>query len=151
MSTASASAFTPERRRTLKAVVARILPGTHGPGAANTSVAIAFESAMQHRSLRGLRRGIEFLLDRLDAQANELQGTEFASCAPDRQDDLLRAFEQDPNPGMRFLFRAVIGYSLEGLFGDPVHGGNRDFRGWDAMGLRADVVRSGMCRGSLEA
>jgi hypothetical protein len=145
MSGPSSPAFTPERRRTLQAVVARILPGTDGPGAARTDVATSFERAMQHRALRGLRPGIEAILDHLRSQSEDLHGKEFSDCVPGEQDDLLRAVERDSNAGIRFLFRALIGFSLEGLLGDPVHGGNRDFLGWEAVGLRAADVRSGLC------
>jgi hypothetical protein len=98
------SAFTPERSRTLMAVVGRILPGTWGPGATEAGVAVAFEGAMQHRSLRGLRPGIEMMLDQIEAQAQQVHGTTFSACTPARQDELLRALEQVPNPMIRFLF-----------------------------------------------
>lgn len=144
-------ALTPERRRSLQAVVERLLPGTDGPGAAGAAVAVALEGALRHRSLRGLRRGIERVLDRLQSQAGELYAKAFSECAPGEQDDLLRAVERDPDPWTRFLFRTLIGLSLEGLLGDPVHGGNREYRGWQAMGLQATHVRSGMCRGATGA
>ena len=150
MSDSSLLAFTPERRRTLEAVVARILPGTDGPGAVQTAVAVSVERAMQHRALRGLRPGIEAVLDRLHAQAGQRHGTAFSACAPGEQDALLRDLECDPHPGMRFLFRALIGFSLEGLLGDPVHGGNRDCLGWHAIGLRPADARSGRCRATQE-
>jgi len=128
--------------------VARILPGTDGPGAAKAGVAVSFERAMQHPAMRGLGPGIEAVLDRLHAQAEERHGMEFSACAPDQQDALLRDLERDPHPGMRFLFRALVGFSLEGLLGDPSHGGNRDCLGWHAAGLRAEDVQSGFCRGT---
>jgi hypothetical protein len=126
--------------------VERILPGSDGPGAARTGVAVSFERAMLHRALRGLRPGIEAILDRLQSQAGQLHDREFSSCAPGEQDDLLRSLEQDANPGIRFLFRAIIAFSLEGLLGDPIHGGNRDALGWEAIGLRSADVRAGLCR-----
>lgn len=143
--TRSTPPFTPERRRTLQAVVARILPGIEGPGAEKTDVAVSFERAMQHDALRGLRPGIEAFLDYLETRSQQLHATEFAGCAVDAQDDLLRGIERGPDAGARFLFRAVIAFSLEGLLGDPVHGGNRDCLGWDFVGLRPADVRSGFC------
>jgi hypothetical protein len=146
MSVLSLPAFTPERRSTLHAVVERILPGGDGPGAAETGAAVGFESAMLHPCYRGLRAGIEGVLDRLQSRAEELYGKHFSACAQGEQDELLRAIEQDPNPWTRLLFRSLIGFSLEGLLGDPIHGGNRDFLGWEAVGLQAEDVRSGLCR-----
>jgi len=150
MSVSSQPGFTPERRSTLQAVVERILPGVDGPGAAQTDAAVGFESAMLHPCYRGLRSGVERVLDRLQSQAGQLYGKEFSACAPGEQDELLRALAEDPNPWMRLLFRSLVGFSLEGLLGDPVHGGNRDFLGWQAIGLQAEHVRSGLCRGERE-
>jgi hypothetical protein len=141
-------ALTPERSGTLRAVVERILPGSEGPGAAATDAAAGVERALLHPFFRGLLPGIEKLLDRLQSDARRLHGQEFCSCAPEGQDELLRGIERDPNPWARFLFRSLIGLSLEGHLGDPVHGGNRDFLGWEALGLRPEDVRSGLCRGA---
>jgi hypothetical protein len=148
MTVAAQPAFTAERAKTLQAVVERILPGIDGPGAAQTDVAVGFERAMKHPCFRGLRTGIEAVLDRLQSQAGELYAKEFWACSAGEQDELLSALERDPNPMLRLLFRSVIGFSLESLLGDPVHGGNRDFKGWEAIGLQAADVRSGLCRGA---
>jgi hypothetical protein len=144
------STLTPERRRTLHAVVDRILPGTDGPGAADAGVAAAVEGAMAHRAMLRLGGAIEQLLDRLDAEAVAAHATSFAACAPEMRDALLQKLEAEPNPWTQFLFRYLIAFSLEGLLGDPAHGGNRDGLGWTAVGLHADDVRSGMCRASRE-
>lgn len=141
-------ALTPARRRTLGAFVARVLPGIDGPGAEQTGAAVAVERAILHGSMRVLRKGLEQLLDRLESEAAGRYACDFPACAPDARDDLMRAVEDDPNPWTQFLFRQLVAFSLEGLLGDPVHGGNRDFRGWDAIGLRAEDMRSGLCGGS---
>lgn len=151
MSISSEPAFTPARRSTLQAVVERILPGGDGPGAAEADAAVGFERAMLHPFFRGLRPGIEGILDRLQSRAAQLYAQEFSACAPGEQDELLRGLEQDPNPWVRFLFRSLIGFSLEGFLSDPVHGGNRSFQGWEALGLQAGHVRSGMCKGARES
>ena len=147
----SEPALTAERRGTLRAVVERILPGAEGPGAVETNAAAGAEAAVLHPFFRGLRPGIEGFLDRLQAQAGQLHGRGFADCTADEQDGMLRALEQDPNPWTRLVFNMLIGFSLEGLLGDPAHGGNRDFRGWEAAGLRAEAVRSGLCLGERGA
>jgi hypothetical protein len=143
--------LTAPRRATLHAVVMRVLPGTHGPGAARTAAHVGVERALREPALGGLRPAIEALLDALDADAAQAYGTPFAACATGNQEALLRGVAQAPNPVMRFLFRALIGLSLEGLLGDPGHGGNRDSLGWRAIGLQAEDVRSGRCRDSQES
>ena len=148
MSVSSQPALTPERRSTLRAVVERILPGDWGPGAVAADAAAGSERAILDPFFRGLLPGIVGVLDRLQSQAGQLHGREFSACAPAEQDGLLRALEQDQNPWTRFIFRTLIGFSLEGLLGDPVHGGNRSFAGWQAIGMQADHVRSGLCGGA---
>jgi hypothetical protein len=148
LKTAPPPALTPERSSTLRAAVARILPGEAGPGAAATGAAQGFENALGHPYFRGLRPGIEKALDWLDARAAKMYGRDFAACTSVEQDEVLRTLEQEPNPWTRFLFRSLIGFSLEGMLGDPVHGGNRDFKGWEALGLLPAEVRSGLCLGA---
>ncbi|MFY9825919.1 MAG: gluconate 2-dehydrogenase subunit 3 family protein [Thermoanaerobaculia bacterium] len=144
----SQPALTAERREVLRAVVERILPGSLGTGAAETDAAAGFESAVLHPFFRGLRPGIEALLDQLQAGAGQLHGKGFSACAPGEQDEMLRALEADPSPWTRLLFRFLIWFSLEGFLGDPVHGGNRSFGGWEFIGLRAGDMRSGLCLGA---
>lgn len=146
MSVEIGPALTSTRRATLDALAARILPGTDGPGAAATDVGTAIDHAIRHRALRGMRRAIEQLLDRLDSQAHDRCAAPFSACAPGDQDALLCVLERDPSPWTTLLFNTLIGLSLEGLLGDPVHGGNRDGRGWESIGLRVCDVRSGLCR-----
>ena len=60
------------------------------------------------------------------------------SFAADRQDALLRDLEQSTAtgfvPSSTAFFDLVLGHTLEGTFGDPHYGGNRDFIGWDLIG-----------------
>lgn len=141
----SKAALTPVRRGTLEAVVERILPAGRGPGGGETGAAGSFESAMHDPFYAGLRPGIEQVLDWLEGRAGELHACGFAACGAGEQDELLRTLEADPNPWMQFVFRVLIELTLEGFLGDPVHGGNRSFRGWEAVGLAAEDVRSGRC------
>jgi hypothetical protein len=143
--------LSPARRDTLHAVVGRILPGTSGPGATRTDAASAVERALLARVFSPLRPAFDAMLDHLQAQSVERCGAEFSACGAAQQDDLLAGLAHDANPAMRFLLRALIAFSLEGLLGDPVHGGNRAFLGWSAVGLQAVDVRSGFCRRGRES
>ena len=56
-----------------------------------------------------------------------------------QQDAVLTAMEQNVATGFagrsRAFFRAGARRYLQGMFGDPVHGGNEDFAGWDLIGF----------------
>jgi gluconate 2-dehydrogenase gamma chain len=38
-------------------------------------------------------------------------------------------------PSSRAFFDLVREHALQGMFGDPAHGGNADFIGWDLIGF----------------
>jgi len=62
-------------------------------------------------------------------------GTDFPDAAPDEQDARL---DRDPS-----FKRLLYIHACEGMYGDPVYGGNRDFAGWRAIGFDGDVQPRG--------
>lgn len=53
---------------------------------------------------------------------------DFAALQPDRQDEQLRAIEATP------FFQMLRRHTLEGMFCDPLHGGNAGMIGWQLIG-----------------
>jgi gluconate 2-dehydrogenase gamma chain len=112
-------------RETLEAIADRLIPADeHGPSATQTGAVTYIERALQgvyaeHRATYA-------------AGLAELDG--FAALTAQEQDDRLRELE-----GTAF-FELVRTHVLEGMFGDPGYGGNRDHAGWrllDYPGPRA--------------
>jgi hypothetical protein len=62
-------------------------------------------------------------------------GADFVAVAADEQDRRL-----DTDPAFK---RLLYEHACEGMYGDPVYGGNRDFRGWDAVGWIGDIQPRG--------
>jgi hypothetical protein len=62
-------------------------------------------------------------------------GTDFVAVAADEQD---RRLDTD-----RSFKRLLYEHACEGMYGDPVYGGNRDFTGWDAVGWIGDIQPRG--------
>lgn len=78
-------------------------------------------------------------LTTLDRVARERHGASFADCAPDQQDTLISELENDalPNfktPPQRIFFEMLRAHLQEGLFADPIYGGNKDKSGWKLLG-----------------
>jgi hypothetical protein len=73
----------------------------------------------------------------LDAYSAATLGAPFAQLAPDQQDAILRDVEGDKAtgfaPNSSTFFETVREHALEGMFGDPYHGGNANFVGWDLI------------------
>ena len=122
-----------KRQRTLLVhAVDRILPRTDSPGALDAGCDIYILRALagpyaQHRSL--YRVG----LAALDHRAQERFGDSFENLAVRRRDAVLRDCERGriPEfPAASGFFSTLWRHTMEGFFGEPEYGGNRDLAGW---------------------
>jgi gluconate 2-dehydrogenase gamma chain len=130
--------LTPGAARTLEAMVARLIPSDeNGPGALEAGAARYIDRALGG-FLAGVREAYEAGLAALDAHARAGAGKPFAELDAERQDSVLRDLEQGAATGFASsstaFFDLVLAHTLEGTFGDPHYGGNRDFVGWDMIG-----------------
>jgi len=78
-----------------------------------------------------------------------LFGREFVDLGKAQQDALLRKLESNQAPGAVWsrvapgdFFNRVVEHTLEGFYGGPRHGGNRDAVSWRMLGLPTPPVRS---------
>jgi gluconate 2-dehydrogenase gamma chain len=113
----------------LDAIAARIIPTDETPGAREAGVIHFIDQALgdfMAEAAGELRAGLESL----DARAmGAFEGERFASLEPAAQDALLREIEETPFFGlMQFL-------TVAGMFALPSYGGNRDYIGWQLLGL----------------
>lgn len=63
----------------------------------------------------------------------------FADLASDQQDDLLKDLEsgklQLPDFDTKTFFKMLLQNTKEGMFSDPIYGGNKDMIGWKMLGF----------------
>jgi gluconate 2-dehydrogenase alpha chain len=121
------------------ALFERMFPADeNGPGAAQIGVVAFVDRALsgEDRDKQELyRRGLRALDDEARARA----GSGFASCDDQTRDALIGDLESGRLPSLpgRFqheLFATLLLHLREGLFSDPIHGGNIDFAGWRFLG-----------------
>jgi gluconate 2-dehydrogenase gamma chain len=129
-----------EHERTIAAIVDTLVPeDEHGPGgiAAGAHQYIVGALADAYASLRPV---YATGLAALDAWTVERHGAPFADLPAGPRADALRAVEAGEAPGFEpdaaTFFAMVHHHMLEGMFGDPRHGGNRDFIGWRLIGFK---------------
>jgi gluconate 2-dehydrogenase gamma chain len=127
--------FNDDDAATMAAFTERLWPAApNKPGATETGVlnyidlALAGAYADQQDFYR---RG----LTQLDAYCKSMHGKSFAALDAAIQDDVIRALEQGKATGFVWpaapaFFNTVRTHTMEGMFADPVYGGNRDFAGW---------------------
>jgi gluconate 2-dehydrogenase gamma chain len=123
---------------TLEAIVARLIPAdANGPGALEAGAARYIDGGLGS-AFASLRATYAAGLAALDSYARARAGAAFAALPTERQDAVLTDLEEDRAPGFspssRVFFDLVLGHTLEGTFGDPHYGGNRDYIGWELIG-----------------
>jgi gluconate 2-dehydrogenase gamma chain len=127
--------LTNEEYDTVAAAVERICPRDEEPGAIDLGVPEYIDRALSTPTLSHVRdefvRGTEALMRRAQARHRKV----FAALGPAEQDALLTEFKDAPGgSGEQHYWTVLIGLTMEGLFGDPAHGGNRGGRGWELIG-----------------
>ena len=124
---------------TLEAVAARLVPtDANGPGAREARAVHYIDRALGG-ALSGSRDAYRAGLAALDAHARGTKGRTFAQLPEAEQDQLLTALEQNAVPGFALpgsaaFFNLLLAHTLQGTFGDPYYGGNRNFVGWELVG-----------------
>jgi gluconate 2-dehydrogenase gamma chain len=121
------------------AFLARLIPSdANGPGAREARVLRYVDRALSGE-LASSRTAYTAGLAATDAYARSKFGAGFAALSAAQQDAVLSDLEQNVatgfSPNSRAFFDLVREHALQGMFGDPYHGGNADFIGWDLIGF----------------
>jgi gluconate 2-dehydrogenase gamma chain len=122
--------LTPAEADVLEAVAARLIPAdATAPGAAEARAAHYIDRALGG-ALATFRDAYRAGLASLDAYARTSKGAAFAQLSAADQDAVLTVMESNDAA----FFSTVLAHTLQGTFGDPFYGGNRNFAGWDLIG-----------------
>jgi hypothetical protein len=127
---------------TLRALVERIVPADGYPSGWQAGVG-SFLRRIVEQDLADRAVMIRAGLDLLDAEAQARHhDTPFAQLPEAAQDALITDLlagsssqHRHPAPAGEFL-RMMIGLTVQGYYGDPDNGGNRDAVSWDMAGYR---------------
>jgi gluconate 2-dehydrogenase gamma chain len=125
---------------TVEAFTERLWPGAPDkPGARDAGVANYIDLALAgaYSELQDFyRRG----LTQLDNYCNSAHGKPFVALDDTQQDAVITALEKGTATGFTWpspqaFFNTVRTHAIEGMFADPVYGGNKDFAGWRLVGF----------------
>jgi gluconate 2-dehydrogenase gamma chain len=141
--------FNPAEADAVEALAARVIPGdAEDPGAREADVLTYIDRSLggAYLELRtAYRRGVA----ELERHCAELHGGRFAELPEESQDLIvaelgdrfaaLEAGEAEPDGSRLHLLAVFFGivrqHTLEGMFSDPMYGGNRDCVGWKLVGF----------------
>jgi gluconate 2-dehydrogenase gamma chain len=125
---------------TVAAFAERLMPGAPGkPGASDASVINYIDLALAG-AYTDQQEFYRHGLAALEAHCRKAYGETFAKLSPEQQDETIRALEEGKAesftwPASRAFFDTLRTHTMEGMFADPVYGGNKDFAGWQLVGF----------------
>ena len=130
----------------LEAICARIIPSDkNGPGAREARAAHYIDRALGG-ALKESREAYRAGFAAFDRYCRSSRGGPFTELSERDQDSVLIDVETGAATGFvgssGVFFNMVRTHTLQGTFGDPYYGGNKDFVGWDLIsypGLRLNV------------
>ena len=132
--------FNADEAAAVEAFADRIIPSApHAPGARDADVLNYIDLSLAGAyadSQEFYRHG----LAQLDAFCNATYKDSLAALTPEQQDAALTALDTGKATGFAWpaaqaFFNTVRIHTIEGMFADPVYGGNKDFAGWRLVGF----------------
>jgi len=139
--------FTVDEARTLAGMVDQIVPPDQDAGAAWAGVVNYIDRQLcgPYESLQKVyRQG----LAGVDQTSESIYGKVFADLESHQQIELLHRLEDGKVPGAAWkqrssaeFFGYVVDHTMQGFYGDPRHGGNRDAVSWKMLNLPYPPIR----------
>ena len=132
--------FNHDDAATIVAFTERLMPGAPDkPGASDAGVLNYIDLALSgaYADLQDFyRRG----LAQLDAYCRKTYKEPFVHLEAARQDEVIAALDEGKITGFTWptaqsFFNTVRTHTMEGMFADPIYGGNKDFAGWRLVGF----------------
>ena len=128
--------FTADEAKTLAALCDQIIPADDYPGASEAG-AVTFIDRQLVRHYEPHQRAYREGLKLADELSRSRFGADLAAASPLQQFETAIAIEkQAPD-----FFELVRRHTLQGYYGSPRHGGNRDAASWRMLGLAEPPLR----------
>src|ERR1035441_9237512 len=115
--------FSVEEARTVEAVCAHIIPQDQDPGAVQAG-GVVFIDRQLTRFYKPLQKTYRQGIAAIDHESVSFAGRAFADLPATSQLDVLRRIER--NPGTKPFFDLLVAHAMQGFYGDPRHGGQRE-------------------------
>ena len=125
---------------TVAAFAERLMPGAPGKAGAKDANVVNYIDLSLAGAYSDQREFYRRGLAQLDAWCNATFKESFVYLKPAQQDEAIRSLEEGKATGFAWptakaFFNTLRTHTMEGMFADPIYGGNRDFAGWKLVGF----------------
>ncbi len=130
--------FSRGQARLVEALCDQVIPADDAPGAKQAGVLYYIDRQLAgplHRFQASYHDGLSKLRDACQSRT----GRNFEDLPFPEQTKFLEDVEAGGVEKLDSFFRLVIDHTMQGFYGSPAHGGNRDAASWDMLGIR-DVM-----------
>lgn len=139
--------FAAEEAQTINAICEQIIPADQDPGAAWAGV-INYIDRQLKRKFKEFQQTYRKGIAAVEKTALRLHGKRFIELTPSQQTEIVAALEKNQAPDdlwrevpQREFFDLVLNHTMQGFYGNPRHGGNRDAVSWKMLGVPEPPVR----------
>lgn len=132
--------FNREDAATVAAFTERLMPGAPGKAGATEAGVLNYIDLALAGAYADLQDFYRRGLAQLDAYCRKAHGQAFALLGAAQQDEVIAALEAGKAtefawPSAQEFFNTLRIQTMEGMFADPMYGGNRNFSGWRLVGF----------------
>jgi len=113
-----------------------LIPADQDPGASSTGAVVFIDRQLAgpyHRYRQAYREG----LAQAAGLSRKMFGKPMYDLAAERRLQVVQRLETDA----RRFFEMVLAHTMQGFYGSPRHGGNRDYASWRMLRVPASPVR----------
>ena len=139
--------FSIDEARALASIVDQIVPPDQDSGAVWAGV-VNFIDRQLCGPYQPLQETYRYGLRAVDHTSESTYGKVFADLESPEQIELLHRLEDGKTPGAAWkqvssaeFFRCVVDHTMQGFYGDPRHGGNREGVSWKMLNLPYPPIR----------
>lgn len=134
--------FSGKEASLIEALCDRIVPEDEDPGALKAGVLYYIDRQLAGalaRFGRAYRTGIEAF----SSICSDRTGQSFTALSNNEKDSFLREIESGSIKGLNPFFTMVIDHTMQGYYGSPKHGGNKDEVSWKMIGIARHMHEGG--------
>lgn len=129
--------FSVAQAATVEAIALQFVPADNDPGAKEAGVVFFIDGLLAGRFGKFFKDCYESGLSTVDDVSKKRFSGNFVALDHDQQVTILKALQSGEAAGEAGcdFFNLILRHTMEGYYGDPEHGGNRDNVSWKMIGF----------------